>query len=514
MIFKLSLACAFFAICSVETARILGVFPSPGPSQYILAEALLVPLVERGHQVTVISAFETKTRPNLTNVKFEIKNQKLEGNIFDLQNLLHLQEMSIFRLIVGMYQVTSCISEMILSDPKVQDLIRSNQTFDLVVVEQFHAEGFSAFAEYFEAPLIGFASLGVNEWNAHVVGNPILPSYVPHSLTGYSERMNFYQRSRNTVAYAFDLLVKYFYSLPEHQRLVDKYFPKKIDIYETMYSPSLMLQNSHPVLTGATPLTNAIVEIGGYHVKSKRLPEDIERFLDSADHGAILISLGSNLKSSKLPPEVLKGMFEVIRKLKQRVLWKFEADEVPEAPDNLYVSKWLPQTDILAHPNVVGFVSHCGLLSTTEATYYGVPIIAVPFFLDQEGNAKRLVESGAAVYLPYKHLSESSLHAAVQEILTNKSYRQNAKLRSQLLRDRVVSPLDEAIYWVEYVLRHGNGRHLRNTVMELSWLQVYLLDVLGVCILALLLFIYAARYATFKLFSRAGSSVKGKKKKQ
>lgn len=45
-----------FAKC----AKILGVFPSPGYSQFILAEKLMTTLVSKGHQVTVISPYKPK----------------------------------------------------------------------------------------------------------------------------------------------------------------------------------------------------------------------------------------------------------------------------------------------------------------------------------------------------------------------------------------------------------------------------------------------------------------------
>lgn len=47
----------------VKTSRILGVFPSPGYSQFILAEKLMTELVKKGHEVTVISPFEPKLPP-------------------------------------------------------------------------------------------------------------------------------------------------------------------------------------------------------------------------------------------------------------------------------------------------------------------------------------------------------------------------------------------------------------------------------------------------------------------
>ena len=40
------------------------------------------------------------------------------------------------------------------------------------------------------------------------------------------------------------------------------------------------------------------------------------------------------------------------------MIWKWEA-EMPDAPPNVLISSWLPQLDILAHPNVkVGAHTH------------------------------------------------------------------------------------------------------------------------------------------------------------
>ncbi|KAH6804740.1 hypothetical protein C2S51_032987 [Perilla frutescens var. frutescens] len=55
---------------------------------------------------------------------------------------------------------------------------------------------------------------------------------------------------------------------------------------------------------------------------------------------------------------------------------------------------WAPQTKILAHANVGGFVSHCGWNSVMESIKLGVPIIAVPMHLDQPINARLVEEVG------------------------------------------------------------------------------------------------------------------------
>ncbi|CAJ1948344.1 unnamed protein product [Sphenostylis stenocarpa] len=48
--------------------------------------------------------------------------------------------------------------------------------------------------------------------------------------------------------------------------------------------------------------------------------------------------------------------------------------------------------DILKHPSVGGFVSHCGWNSIMESVSCGVPIIGLPLFADQMMNARMLVE--------------------------------------------------------------------------------------------------------------------------
>jgi hypothetical protein len=52
-----------FLTWTVQSARILGVFPVPGKSHYFLGSSLMRALAEKGHDVTIISPFSENNLP-------------------------------------------------------------------------------------------------------------------------------------------------------------------------------------------------------------------------------------------------------------------------------------------------------------------------------------------------------------------------------------------------------------------------------------------------------------------
>nr|GMD39522.1 UDP-glycosyltransferase 73C3-like [Ipomoea batatas] len=58
----------------------------------------------------------------------------------------------------------------------------------------------------------------------------------------------------------------------------------------------------------------------------------------------------------------------------------------------LIVRGWAPQLEILSHPSIRGFMTHCGWNSTLEAVSAGVPMITFPMFAEQFFNEKFIVK--------------------------------------------------------------------------------------------------------------------------
>uniref|UniRef100_A0A6P7GJF9 UDP-glucuronosyltransferase-like n=1 Tax=Diabrotica virgifera virgifera TaxID=50390 RepID=A0A6P7GJF9_DIAVI len=135
---------------------------------------------------------------------------------------------------------------------------------------------------------------------------------------------------------------------------------------------------------------------------------------------------------------------------------------------------------ILAHPNLKLFITHGGLLSILETVYHGVPILVLPIFADQKVNAAKAQQAGYGLRLPFLEITEEKLTNALHEVLTNPKYRENAKFRSSLFHDRPMKPLDLAVYWTEFVIRHKGAHHLRVAALDLRWYQYLLVDVIAV----------------------------------
>lgn len=238
------------------------------------------------------------------------------------------------------------LSEDVVTHPKVRELIESSEKFDVVIVSEFMHRFLRVLAHHFDASLIVFANTGALTWFFDDVGNIIPPSIGPTLALEMPYRMNFLQRLENTIEKI--RCVRWLQSDAVRQNdLIKKYFPKSPSLEEITKNISLVLLNAHPITEVARPLVPGIINIAGFHVKKpKKLPKDLQEIMDNAKDGVILFSFGSYLDPRMIPHEKLQEIIHVLAKRKETVLWKF-GGELAEKPKNVFLSKWLPQQDIL-----------------------------------------------------------------------------------------------------------------------------------------------------------------------
>lgn len=202
---------------------------------------------------------------------------------------------------------------------------------------------------------------------------------MPKPYLTYTDKMTFPERLKNTIYSHIEDLHFGLVTKRSQRKLYNELFPNAKRSFDDMYhSSSIIFMNTHNAASTPRPYMPNMIEIGGIHVQpAQELPQDLKKIMDSAKHGVILFSMGTVLQSTQWAPEKLQAIIKAFAKLKQTVIWKYEDSNLPNKPDNVIISPWLPQRDLLTHPNLKLFITHGGLLGTTEALIEAVPLLGL-----------------------------------------------------------------------------------------------------------------------------------------
>ncbi|KAH8398848.1 hypothetical protein KR222_008773 [Zaprionus bogoriensis] len=463
---------------------------------------LLYELAERGHNLTILSVDlprpTDKVPANVTYIYLERAYDVHDGDT-DINSFIGISSYATIPIIYAFgVQTTQNIAiskgfKQLLDYP-------DDFHFDVIINDYTIGPHLLGFVHKFRyPPVIGITAFHNKPLVLDFMSNSYFPALIPYYSTLYSPKMSFLERLDNTLIFALDTLYRRLYFNPKLDEIMRPFFPDMPHLTELAKLMKIALINTHPATDYVESLPPNIIEIGGMQGRpGKPLPADLDAFMRSGKQGAIYFSLGTNMLPKNVDAATKLKIVEAFRQLPQyNFIWKFDEKYLQDVqlPSNVLVRNFLPQRDILAHKSLTLFVSHCGGLSTQEATWLGVPLVGIPLFLDQHRNLLQTVNAGAAVKLDYLQLSTESLVSAIREVAQNKSYAQAMKLRSQRFRDNPVPPLELAVWWVEYLMRNPDPVHLHSTAKELNYFQTHSLDVLAVLLLVpllLLLFILCA----------------------
>lgn len=296
-----------------------------------------------------------------------------------MKNILELNKHNYIEMFENIFDMGIAMTNFTLQHNVVQDFIKNpNERFDVVITEMFVSEALIGLGYHFKVPTVVVSTFGAIKWVNDLVGTPSPMSYVAHPFMSFTDRMNFFKRTLSAVITIFEHFYMDYIYLPKQEAIYNQAFPDPKPSLDTLRkNVSLVLLNTHFSLSFPRPYVPNMIEVGGMQVNRQRkpLPEAISKFLESSTHGAIYFSMGSNIKSAQLPIETRAAILKTFSKLKEKILWKWEEPDLPGKSDNIFISDWFPQDDILAHPKIKLFITHGGLLSSTEAIYHGVPII-------------------------------------------------------------------------------------------------------------------------------------------
>lgn len=176
--------------------------------------------------------------------------------------------------------------------------------------------------------------------------------------------MTFVQRLRNFCVYTMETIANAGVDYFIYEPLYVQYFPpERYPSYaNAKRNISLVLVNSHISLGNVAPQMPAMIDVSGLQVKKHpdALPADLDDWLNgAAEHGAILFSMGTIAMADEMSAEQVQMFVQAFGGLRQRIIWKWNGVRPPEnLSANVHITEWLPQDDVLAHPNLRLFVSH------------------------------------------------------------------------------------------------------------------------------------------------------------
>ncbi|KAJ8711853.1 hypothetical protein PYW08_008807 [Mythimna loreyi] len=519
----------YFLLCliicsSCEAYKALVVFALPSKSHAILGDGVVRQLLKEGHEVTYITTFEYKNPPpHLRQIDVSSNFAILPVDSINIQKIMNKEVATtnhhdfVRRIMLKM--MTSTVEnadvQKLLNDP--------NEHFDVVIVEYMFSELIAGFAPLFDCPLIWVSPVEVNSDILSLIDAAPSPAYSTDPLSTIMPPFSLIQRVEELwtrIKARYNAFMYYDQMhVTEYERLIAPIILKRgrqpPSFEDIRYNASLVLGNSHISMGMALGIPQSYKPIGGYHIEEdvKPLPQDLEKIMMSAKNGVIYFSMGSNLKSKDWPEQMKVDLLKMFGELKQTVLWKFEED-LPNVPKNVHILKWAPQPSILSHPKCVLFITHGGLLSTTETIHYGVPIIGIPFFGDQPTNVKRSVKKGFALEVNLSHETAKDLKVAIEEILHNPKYRQKVKELSYIYHDRPVKPGAELLHWVQHVVSTRGALHLRSPALDVPLYQRLYLDLAGLLLVAVFLFFSLLKFVFNLLCSRKKQQKVDRKKKK
>ncbi|XP_072314919.1 UDP-glucuronosyltransferase 2C1-like [Eucyclogobius newberryi] len=486
----------FLALALVQVGPALGgkVLVFPGEfSHWLNMKSLIQELRRRDHSISImvptaspsVKYNDTELKKDFNFIVFEVPYTVADYKEF-LEEFMHFSMYESHKASVWtkVRLVNSWLGRsVVMQTQNCEGMVRNAEVmaqlraanFDLVLWDPMTPCG-DLMARLLDLPLVislRFSFGGVME--RHCGHAPLPPSYVPASPLTYSDSMTFTQRLTNVLTNLLSSAVsEVFWKLT-----LDNYYSdvlgQSTTVCDTMGRADMWLIRTYWDIETPRPLPPNFHYVGGLHCKpANPLPEDLEEFVSSSEAGVVVVTFGSMVNN--LTTERAEVIATALAQIPQKVVWRYSGSTPRSLGPNTKLLHWIPQNDLLGHPRTRAFVAHGGTNGLYEALFHAVPLVGVPLFGDQSDNLARLSRRGGAVVLDFNTMTSQEMTSAINEVVDNPSFRQSMLRASAVHRDRPLPALQEAAFWVEFVLRNG-ASHLRLASRDLGWLQYHSLDV-------------------------------------
>uniref|UniRef100_A0A915DBH7 UDP-glucuronosyltransferase n=1 Tax=Ditylenchus dipsaci TaxID=166011 RepID=A0A915DBH7_9BILA len=424
-------------------------------------------LVDAGHEVHMVVL---NVLPELANYTGSSKAHKIirldrpQNRVHDMSQLLDLKNpflgvQNSLRGFSDMVELSAGFCEDQVGHKDLMTQLKA-ENYDVGIAEFYYHCSFAIFHHIGVKTSLSALAIHMIPIVNEVFGIPILSSYVPNmiwpSING--PNMNFQQRAMNFFVDTLDTLNLREYGLKLTRPIVNNAFGADFpSVKSVLKNISLIFVNSNEFFELPHPISNKVKYVGGIvKSKAKALSHDVKSILDNSKSGVVLLSFGSVTNTSKMSEQMKESYLTAFAHFPTYdFIWKLRPGDnestMFSSTPNVHVINWFDQKAVLAHPNTKAFMTHCGLNSINEAALAGVPVIGIPLFADQLYNSAITVYKGIGEFVPIESTNEPQvLIEALNKVLTQPKYRQNAKLVQKKLQLNPFKPEENFVKWVEF----------------------------------------------------------------
>lgn len=193
-LFWLTSVLSCVAVC--DSARILGVFTSPAQSHLIIHMSIVKALVERGHNVTVITTMPiTEQDKNYRHIHIPIPGFSQEQKARVMKDKVENPK-PFWRELPEFLPKIMTMANLTTSSPQVKKLM-DEEVFDLVILGYFFNDFQLGLAAHFKCPVIINFMIQPFTQLLDLSGTPREVSYVPNLFSGIKQPMGFTDRLYN-----------------------------------------------------------------------------------------------------------------------------------------------------------------------------------------------------------------------------------------------------------------------------------------------------------------------------
>lgn len=268
----------WFSFSLIEAHNILFLSPITSQSHTNFFKPVVKELVDRGHSVTYWNGLKMSGSESS---QLRLLYSPEIGRINSDHQVRFSDRNSPFQLFFGLVSRMEMYCKIIHQDPVFRQLIHSKDRYDLIVLEGSLNECVLPLVEILDTPFIYMIGMSPFPWLLESVASPLAMDHLPLPGFSFTDRMNLWERTFNTLSGLMALYFRYSVLMPVVDQVAGQLLGKNLTAVREIESRyvNLLIINTHYSLNYQMPTSKAVIQAGGLHCVPAQPLNPVIRFI-------------------------------------------------------------------------------------------------------------------------------------------------------------------------------------------------------------------------------------------